>query len=210
MSQFDVYCHTSPSGKRYVGLSKHGLAERWRQHVESAAYGSDYLIHRAIRKYGAGSFRASLLSVCDTAEGASSAERYWIKALGTAAPSGYNATLGGEGTTDSPALHEKRCAAWTPERRAAASALTADRNRGNRYGESNRGSKRSSESRLKMSEAARGHARHTSPHTAEARAHMSAAQRKRFENPAQRFGCGNGNRGKTWSVKRRAAQESRG
>lgn len=69
----DVYCHTSPSGKRYVGYSKHGMAERWRQHVEAALAGGGYLLHRAIRKYGADAFRHELLEQSDTEAGAKSA-----------------------------------------------------------------------------------------------------------------------------------------
>jgi hypothetical protein len=106
----DVYCHTSPSGKCYVGYSKHGMAERWLQHVEAAGYGGNYLIHHAIRKYGAAAFKHELLEQCDTEAAAKLAEVRWIAQRGTVAPTGYNATAGGEGVVG------LRCKATTRER----------------------------------------------------------------------------------------------
>lgn len=93
----EVYCHTSPSGKRYVGVATYGACMRWKQHVWDALRGSDLPFHRAIRKYGADSFSHETLAVCDTFQGAMSAERYWIELLRSKGPGGYNATDGGEG-----------------------------------------------------------------------------------------------------------------
>lgn len=117
-SVFDVYCHTSPSGKRYVGQSRKGLAARWREHVSEASQGSDTPLHRAIRKYGAGAFRAELLEQCDTQASAYAAERRWIAQRGTMAPAGYNATAGGEGFRGSVEARAKISQALTGRKKS--------------------------------------------------------------------------------------------
>lgn len=207
----EVYCHTSPSGKRYVGYSTHGMVERWRRHVEFARAGSQYMIHRAIRKYGENAFEHVVLAQCSSEAEAKAVEVECIAAAGSMAPQGYNATAGGEGIRAAcPEVRERLLASWTPERRAETGRRTAARNAGNTYGASNRGSKRTPEARAKMSAAAKGHARHTIPHTEETRAKIGAAHRERYKDPEARRACGNGNRGKPWSAARRAAHESRG
>jgi group I intron endonuclease len=96
----DVYCHTSPSGKRYVGYSKRGMSARWEQHVSQALGGSPTAFHRAIRKYGAGSFKHELLEQCDTDAGAKRAEQRWIVSRCTRTTElGYNETAGGDGAS---------------------------------------------------------------------------------------------------------------
>jgi group I intron endonuclease len=199
----DVYCHTSPSGKRYVGYSKHGMAERWRQHVEAASAGGGYLLHRAIRKYGADSFRHELLEQSDTEAGAKSAERRWIAWRGSMAPAGYNATAGGEGLSGACAeVREKLSASWTPERRAQHSERTRGHSVGNNYGVANKGKARSTEARQRMRaaalamdpdkrariDAARAASKADRPpvkYSAESRARMSASQRKRWAERKQ-------------------------
>lgn len=95
----EVYCHTSPSGKRYVGWTARGHRARWDEHVGWARRGSDVPFHRAIRRHGADAFTHEVLEVVGTVSEAHSAERHWISQLGTYGAGGYNATLGGEGTT---------------------------------------------------------------------------------------------------------------
>lgn len=208
---FDVYMHTSPSGKRYVGYSGDGMAQRWREHVQETGLGGDRLICRAIRKYSADAFRSEVLAQVSTEAEAKALEIECIAAAGSLAPGGYNATAGGEGITAAcPVTRAKLVAAWTPERRVANGARMREQNKGNAHGAANAGSKRTPEARAKMSEKARGHARHNVPHTEETKARISAALRKRFQDLESRAACGNGNRGKPWSAARRAAHESRG
>jgi hypothetical protein len=93
----DIYCHTSPSGKRYVGVAMYGWRARWVQHISQARAGSEYLLHRAIRKYGESAFKHELLEQCDTYGAALLAEQRWVRCRQTRAPRGYNATDGGDG-----------------------------------------------------------------------------------------------------------------
>jgi group I intron endonuclease len=130
---FEVYCLTSPSGKRYVGFTSAGADQRWAAHVRDAKSDSDFPLHRAIRKYGPESFTRTLLERMTTEAGAKRAEQLWIKELGTFV-GGYNATLGGDGNTG-----------WIPSAETRA-----------RMSESQRGRKHSPETRAKMAESKRG------------------------------------------------------
>jgi len=94
---FEVYLHTSPTGKGYVGQTVSGK-KRWREHLCAARKGDSRPLYRAIRKYGAEAFRTVLLERVTTEKAAHLAEMLWIRELGTFVPGGYNLTLGGEGT----------------------------------------------------------------------------------------------------------------
>jgi group I intron endonuclease len=95
---FEVYCHTSPSGRRYVGFSSRGMGRRWLAHVDNALRRGSWLpFHRAIRKYGADAFTHEVLERMTTEAGAKRAEQLWIERLGSFGAGGYNATRGGEG-----------------------------------------------------------------------------------------------------------------
>jgi group I intron endonuclease len=188
-SMFEVYCLTSPSGKRYVGFTSRGADWRWREHVKAAKSGRKLLLYSAIRKYGAEAFSLSLLERMTTEAGAKRAEQLWIKELGTFGPCGYNLTFGGEGTLGCVASDETRAKMsntrsgkkHTPEWRAK----LAEAQRGKRY---------SPESRAKMSEAHRGKkqspvaiaktaaANRGRKHTPETRARMSEVQLLRRAN----------------------------
>lgn len=177
----EVYCHTAPTGKRYIGYSAKGACKRWSQHVRMAASGSRYAFHCAIRKYGAIAFRSEVLAQVATEAEAKALEIECIAAAGSLAPGGYNSTSGGDGGRDRPV---------------------------------------SAETRARMAEASRGHVRHAMPHTAESRAKvsaskkaahtpelsakLSAAQLKRFEDPAQRERAGAHNRGRKHTAETKA------
>ncbi len=146
----EVYCHTSPSGKKYVGLSSNGADRRWREHVKLAKGGSPQRFHRAIRKYGAANFTHEVLERMTTEAGAKRAEQLWIRELGTFG-SGYNATAGGDGVPglkhrpESIAQMREKHRARSPEWCAKISAGLKGRT----------GFKHSAESRAKMSVSAK-------------------------------------------------------
>lgn len=96
--RFEIYCHRSPSGKRYVGVTGRGMLVRWGEHVRKAKEGKrDSKFYRAIRKHGADSFTHEILDVLTTEAGALNAEKLWIKELDTYR-NGYNETFGSVGT----------------------------------------------------------------------------------------------------------------
>jgi hypothetical protein len=90
-----LYCLTSPSGKKYYGISKRFEA-RMMEHMRSAKAGVDYVLSKAIRKYGWDSFRKEV--VCTGV--VSVIKQLEVSAIAvdnTLAPSGYNMTAGGDG-----------------------------------------------------------------------------------------------------------------
>lgn len=94
---FIVYMVTSPSGKRYVGITGKGLTKRRTNHQCDARRGSEYPLHAAIRKYGDVLEWKILEDGIESWAEATIAERKFIQAFQCQAPHGYNATAGGEG-----------------------------------------------------------------------------------------------------------------
>lgn len=95
---FYVYMHTAPNGKKYIGQTSKTVRERWIEHVWDSEHRCNTAFRKAIKKYGADSFKHEVLERMTTEAGARKAERLWIKELNTKAPRGYNLTDGGEGT----------------------------------------------------------------------------------------------------------------
>ncbi len=186
---FTVYCHTSPSGKRYVGFTSRGADLRWRAHVSDARKGSQFAFHRAIRKYGAENFTHEVLEAMTTEAGAKHAERLWIRELDSYA-SGYNATFGGDGVLGSVRSSEQRA------RLSAAKRGSTPWNKGRKCtpeecaknAASHRGQKHSDATKNKMSAAHRASEK-TAAHnrakigknaSAETRSRMSATHKQRY------------------------------
>ncbi len=208
---FEVYCHTSPSGKRYVGYSRDGMAKRWREHCEESRAGSDRLVCRAIRKYGADSFKHELLAVTDTEAGAHASKRYWIVAWKTLAPGGYNATMGGDGGERSEVVLEKLRAAWArdPDRKARASVDLSERNKGNSYATAGIGRKWSVESRARRSEAMRGVKQGRRSELGRANLAAAAKNKGYSHSPETIAKMSAARRGKPWTDAQRAAHEKK-
>jgi len=82
---------TSPSGKSYIGQTKHSLKKRWGQHALAK---NDTAISRAIAKYGKETFKVTELIIVDNAL-LDEYETKFIDAFRTMAPHGYNLTSGG-------------------------------------------------------------------------------------------------------------------
>lgn len=168
---WDVYVHTSPSGKQYVGYSAKGWRRRWNDHVHDARRGSTTPLHNAIRKYGPEPFQHAVLDQVTSALDAKQAEMWWIDTLGTRTPSGYNATEGGDGAVISAETRAKLSAALQGRHISDAHrAKLASANTGKRASDSARakmsaartGKKRgpmSDEQKQALSRAAKGHTR---------------------------------------------------
>ena len=94
-----VYCHTTPSGKRYIGITSKKPEKRWhngRGYKEGSAFSS------AIDKYGWNDIQHNIVSTDLTEKEAKWLENYLIcyywTFVGFKDSKGYNMTLGGEGT----------------------------------------------------------------------------------------------------------------
>lgn len=99
----DIYCLTSPSGKKYVGQArkmlssgkKWGYLSRWRDHIsDSKTKNFCRLLNKAIRKYGHENFTIELICECELDE-LNDREQHYIMLHNTVAPNGYNLTHGG-------------------------------------------------------------------------------------------------------------------
>nr|DAM45207.1 MAG TPA: intron associated endonuclease [Crassvirales sp.] len=81
--------------KVYVGQTKVSLKLRFQNHLSAARNGKDYIIGKAIRKYGEDKFYIELLEEC-TVEELNEREKYWIAFFNsTDNRSGYNISTGG-------------------------------------------------------------------------------------------------------------------
>ena len=99
----DIYCLTSPSGKKYIGQAVKnlkngktwGYISRWKEHIRDSNT-TDYcrLLNNSIRKYGHENFQVELLKECSVDE-LNKYEQQYILELNTLSPNGYNLTSGG-------------------------------------------------------------------------------------------------------------------
>lgn len=93
-SSYSVYCHVTPSGKIYVGITSKKPEERW---LNGRGYARNEHFWNAIKKYGWGNIRHEILETGLSKEAASRAEKRYIALFRSHEPAhGYNLTEGGE------------------------------------------------------------------------------------------------------------------
>lgn len=98
--KFAVYCHTSPSGKRYVGITSQDIRMRWRN---GYGYEKCPVMWNAIKKYGWENFEHTVLKEQLTKEAAETEEKRLIEEWKTFDERfGYNIQHGGLGANCSP------------------------------------------------------------------------------------------------------------
>ena len=91
---YSVYMHTSPSGKRYIGITKQKPEARWRK---GKAYQNNSYFTHAINKYGWENFQHEVLYEVDNLEDAKKLEIELIaKYRSDERNFGYNITKGGD------------------------------------------------------------------------------------------------------------------
>ena len=83
------------NGKKYVGQTVQPLKVRFKEHARKK---DNTLISNAIRKYGKENFYCGVIKTCLSKEELDYREKFFISALHTKKPYGYNLTDGGEGT----------------------------------------------------------------------------------------------------------------
>jgi hypothetical protein len=99
-----VYCHTHiESGRRYIGLTKKTLLQRWNQHLYKSKRPRKSHFWNAIRKYGKEAFSHEVLQTCSTLRLANRAEVRWIERYKTRDPLfGFNLARGGDSRPNFP------------------------------------------------------------------------------------------------------------
>ena len=78
------------NGKIYIGQSIE-IERRWQKHLNA---NDDFLIHKAIKKYGKENFKFSIIEECDSSL-LNEKECYWINFYNSIIPNGYNMIQGG-------------------------------------------------------------------------------------------------------------------
>ena len=148
------------NGKKYIGQTHCAPEKRWQEHIYNARGNparSAYPLYHAIRKYGPESFTVSILATAQSQDELNQKEIDLIATYQTIDKEfGYNRHEGG----NKPPQH-------TPESRAKAA-------------QSNRGQKRTQETKQRMSASAMGKQRFLGKHhSIESKIHMSAVQKER-------------------------------
>jgi hypothetical protein len=93
-----LYSLTSPSGKRYLGITLKTVEQRFVKHVEHAlGKRENGVLYSALRKYKPEAFKVETLVIANDWEYLCYLEKKAIVAFKTKYPSGYNMTDGGEG-----------------------------------------------------------------------------------------------------------------
>lgn len=95
MSDYIVYCHTFPNGKKYIGITKTSTDKRWRN---GDGYETQPKMARAIAKYGWENVTHEVLATGLDHDKANEMEQYYIAKFDTF-NNGYNATIGGDNIT---------------------------------------------------------------------------------------------------------------
>ena len=95
-----VYCHTTPSGKRYIGITcREDLNKRWRN---GEGYSKNTPFGKAIEDFGWDNIKHEILDTNLDEFTAKCLEEYYIFSfrtfVGFSDCNGYNMTLGGDGT----------------------------------------------------------------------------------------------------------------
>lgn len=78
------------NGKIYIGQSIE-IERRWQKHLVA---NDDFVIHRALKKYGKENFDFSIIEECNSLE-LNNKEKYWIDYYNSLIPNGYNMIPGG-------------------------------------------------------------------------------------------------------------------
>ena len=114
---FYIYCHTSPSGKRYIGQTCLEPHIRWNN---GHGYDNCTLMHRAIEKYGWENFQHDIICVVHSRKVADLFEQYYIeKYKSFKDENGYNLTKGGAGVVG---------CTWDEERKKQRSEMISGEN----------------------------------------------------------------------------------
>lgn len=87
----------SISGLSYIGQTKNTVSRRWSAHVRLASRSDQFLLQKAIRKYGSEPWIVETIDQCSSAEQANDLEIYYIQKFNTY-KHGYNMTIGGHHT----------------------------------------------------------------------------------------------------------------
>jgi group I intron endonuclease len=176
------------NGKVYVGYTGKTVEERFNAHLLNARWRKQTALYDAIRAYGNDVFSVELLVECETHEQACAEEVRFIAELSCMLPNGYNMTRGGDGVPVPIEVHKeagrRKLGVVTEKQRAHFNSRRGIKQSPEHIAKCvarRIGSKRSEETRRRMSEAQKGRV-----NSEEARQKMSKALKGRPWTQAQR------------------------
>lgn len=132
------------NGKPYIGQTTRSVEQRFKEHAKS-----NYLIGKAIRKYGKENFTIEIIEECETPEQLNEREKFWIAFFNCMSPNGYNLTDGGNNAIPSAESCAKMSAAHTGVKRSPETVA--------KMSESQKGKTLSPEHCEKISQSLQGH-----------------------------------------------------
>lgn len=98
MENYKIYCHITPSGKKYIGITKQNLQERFGKNGEK--YRKCTAFWKAIEKYGWDNIKHEIIDNAFSLEEANEKEKFYINHYKTHDKKyGYNCTIGGDGVS---------------------------------------------------------------------------------------------------------------
>lgn len=172
-----IYIITNTTNENfYIGKTKKSIEDRFIEHKYSAKIGSDYYLHRAIRKYGEENFRIDQLEFLVDENLSGEREKFWIHEL----KPDYNMTSGGEGgdywkgKTFSEEHRYKLGKSFRGKKRPPMSMEQREKIR-----QANLGKKASDQTKLKMSNTRKGVAK-SPEHRAKLAIHLAKQNKLRF------------------------------
>jgi group I intron endonuclease len=121
MSQFLIYKATSPSNKCYIGLTTRSLSDRIKSH-KCCAKLPKTKFHYAINKYGIDNFIWEIIYQTNNFEDLKEKEMFYIKHFNSI-KTGYNITMGGEGSLGYKFNFRKRTSLQIEKMRKISSSL---------------------------------------------------------------------------------------
>jgi group I intron endonuclease len=97
------------NGKIYIGYTTLSILIRFKTHVNKSKSGSDFLLHKAIRKYGVENFTIEQICECKNFKGLKRMEIFFIKKFNSFYKynKGYNMTKGGDGNDMNDEIKKK-------------------------------------------------------------------------------------------------------
>lgn len=167
-----IYCIRRLSdGKCYIGQTLY-FPRRFSAHRTHA---NGYYIDRAIQKYGLDSFVFEIIERCEE-DLLNQREIFWIAALDTVKPNGFNLTYGGKVFRHSEETkrkigkaskgrvfskeHKRKISASNKGKPSSMKGKTFSKEHRRKMSESHKGNKHTPEARRKMSESKKGKRRH--------------------------------------------------
>jgi group I intron endonuclease len=163
MNTYVVYAHTSPSGKRYIGVTRNTLKKRWGNNGQG--YKRDPAFYNAILKYGWDNIKHEVVAYGLTENEAKAMEIKLI-ALNKTQDSnfGYNLTPGGDGRSGfTPSEQTRVKMSMAHKGMRCGLGYKHTENAKAKIREARKGASLSEETKLKISESHKG--KHHSPET---------------------------------------------